>query len=128
MSGMTLLEMTVVILVLLSMVSILFIGSIAWKRGSDRALCIMNQQRVQKGMRSYANAYGHNPGDTVSGLRHRVIGLGRFVETTPVCPGGGIYNIGGVSGEDVVPQMGVLYMPCSFSGAQNHVPQSYADW
>ncbi|MBC7981098.1 MAG: prepilin-type N-terminal cleavage/methylation domain-containing protein, partial [Armatimonadetes bacterium] len=36
-SGMTLLELTVVILVLLSLISILFIGARAWKKGSDRA-------------------------------------------------------------------------------------------
>ncbi len=35
-SGMTLLELTVVILVLLSLIGILFIGARAWKRGSDR--------------------------------------------------------------------------------------------
>lgn len=33
-SGMTLLELTVVILVLLSLISILFIGARAWKKGS----------------------------------------------------------------------------------------------
>ena len=41
-AGMTLLELTVVILVLLSLISILFIGARAWKKGSDRAANIMN--------------------------------------------------------------------------------------
>ena len=36
-AGMTLLELTVVILVLLSLISILFVGARAWKKGSDRA-------------------------------------------------------------------------------------------
>ncbi len=36
-SGMTLLELTVVILVLLSLISILFIGARAWKKGSAPA-------------------------------------------------------------------------------------------
>ena len=36
-SGMTLIELTVVILVLLSLISILFVGARAWKKGSDRA-------------------------------------------------------------------------------------------
>ena len=40
-SGMTLIELTVVILVLLSLISILFVGARAWKRGSDRAGCII---------------------------------------------------------------------------------------
>ena len=54
-SGMTLLELTVVILVLLSLISILFIGARAWKKGSDRAGCIMNIRNVQQGMRSFQN-------------------------------------------------------------------------
>jgi prepilin-type N-terminal cleavage/methylation domain-containing protein len=41
-TGMTLLELTIVILVLLTLVSILFIGARAWKKGSDRAANIMN--------------------------------------------------------------------------------------
>ena len=45
--GMTLLELTVVILVLLSLISILFIGARAWKKGSDRAGCIMQIRNVQ---------------------------------------------------------------------------------
>ena len=50
-SGMTLLELTVVILVLLSLISILFIGARAWKKGSDRAGCIMNIRNVQQAVR-----------------------------------------------------------------------------
>ena len=41
-AGMTLLELTVVILVLLSLISILFVGARAWKKGSDRSANIMN--------------------------------------------------------------------------------------
>lgn len=40
-TAMTLLELTVVIMVLLSLISILFIGARAWKRGSDRTGCIL---------------------------------------------------------------------------------------
>ncbi|MGC4017627.1 MAG: prepilin-type N-terminal cleavage/methylation domain-containing protein [Luteolibacter sp.] len=46
--GMTLLELTVVILVLLSLISILFIGAKAWKKGSDRAGCIMNIRNLHR--------------------------------------------------------------------------------
>jgi prepilin-type N-terminal cleavage/methylation domain-containing protein len=53
--GMTLIELTVVILVLLSLISVLFIGAKAWKDGSDNANCIMNIRNFQTGARSYAN-------------------------------------------------------------------------
>jgi len=54
-SGMTLLELTVVILVLLSLIAILFVGARAWKRGSDRAGCIMNIRNVQQAARGHMN-------------------------------------------------------------------------
>lgn len=54
-SGMTLLELTVVILVLLSLISILFVGARAWKKGSDRSANIMNIRNVQQAARGHAN-------------------------------------------------------------------------
>ena len=123
-SGMTLIELTVVILVLLSLISILFIGARAWKRGSDRAGCIMNIRNVQQGMRSFQNMYGHEAGDAVTGAQALIIGSGKFVEQTPTCPGAGSYTIGG----DNLPAVGTLYMTCSLSGSDDHVPDSYTDW
>ena len=55
-SGMTLLEMTIVILVLLSLTSILFIGARAWKRGADRSANIMNLRNVQLAVRGHASS------------------------------------------------------------------------
>ncbi|WP_411825742.1 hypothetical protein [Luteolibacter sp. AS25] len=124
---MTLLELTVVILVLLSLISILFIGAQAWKKGSDRTLCIMNIRNVQNGVRSFCNLYGYNPGDSVSGLQLRVIGLGQFVETTPTCPSSGTYTYGETFGADTVPPIGELYMNCSLASS-GHVPDDQAAW
>ncbi len=121
---MTLLEMTVVILVILSLVSILFIGGKAWKRGSDRALCIMNLELVQKGVRSYGNLYGYTPGDTVVDLESKVIGLGRFVEKAPICPGHGSYTMLG----NQIPTRGTLYATCSLAGGGEHEPEDSATW
>ncbi len=126
-SGMTLLEMTVVILVLLSLISVLFIGAQAWKKGSDRTLCIMSIHNVQKGVRSFSNLYGHAPGENVPGLQMRVIGLGKFVEKTPTCPSSGAYSYGDTFGADTIPPVGEVYMKCSLS-ATGHVPNDTADW
>ncbi len=54
-SGMTLLELTVVILVLLSLISILFVGARAWKKGSDRSANILNLRNAQQAMRGHEN-------------------------------------------------------------------------
>ncbi|MBC8126009.1 MAG: prepilin-type N-terminal cleavage/methylation domain-containing protein, partial [Gloeobacteraceae cyanobacterium ES-bin-144] len=90
-SGMTLLELTVVILVLLSLISILFVGARAWKAGSDRAGCILNLRNVQQAVRAYQNSYdkGKTSG-SISGAD--LIGSGKYVETIPVCPAGGAYT------------------------------------
>ena len=127
-SGMTLLEMTVVIMVLLTLITVLFFGAQAWKRGSDRALCIIHIQNVQKGVRSYSNLYGFQPGSNAPNLQSRIIGLGRFIENTPVCPGGGNYTFGQANGQDTIPPMGTLYMECSLSTTFDHVPLVTPDW
>ena len=61
-SGMTLLELTVVILVLLSLISILFIGARAWKKGSDRSANILNIRNVQQAVRGHGNMHGITQG------------------------------------------------------------------
>ncbi|MEP2777548.1 MAG: hypothetical protein ABJQ29_07345 [Luteolibacter sp.] len=126
--GMTLLELTVVILVLLSLISILFVGAQGWKRGSDRSLCLMNIRNVQNGIRSFSNMYGYSPGQNVAGLQMRIIGLGKFVEKTPTCPASGNYTFGTSFGPDTVPPIGELYLRCDLSAQLGHAPTDYADW
>ena len=121
---MTLIELTVVTLVLLSLISVLFVGARAWKRGSDRAGCIMNIRNVQQGMRSFQNMNGHNPGETVVGAEGEVIGPDKFIESDPKCPGAGVYAMGG----DILPLVGVLYMTCDLAGTLNHAPVPHLDW
>lgn len=122
--GLTLLELTVVILVLLSLIGVLFVGGSAWKKGSDRALCIGNLQNVQKGVRGYSNLYGYDPGDVVAGLESKVIGAGKFVENHPDCPGGGTYSYLG----DQVPVVGTLYISCSLAASEQHEASDTSDW
>jgi type II secretory pathway pseudopilin PulG len=125
-TGMTLLELTVVILVLLSLISILFIGARAWKAGSDRAGCIIQIRNVQQGVRSYANMNGLNPGSTVAAWKTLVVGSGLFVETTPACLGGGSYTY---AADTVIPAVGTLAMTCSLSGGTTlHVPANTSGW
>ena len=123
-SGMTLIELTVVILVLLSLISILFVGARAWKRGSDRAGCIMNIRNVQQGMRSYQNMNGHSAGDTVTGALREIVGQGKFVESSPTCPSNGTYSYM----DDDLPLSGSLYMTSSLAATEKHVPSDFADW
>ncbi|MEO5914322.1 MAG: type II secretion system protein [Luteolibacter sp.] len=127
-SGMTLLEMTVVILVLLTLISVMFFGAKAWKRGSDRAMCIVLIQNVQKGVRSFSNLNGYAPGDNATNLQNQVIGMGKFVENTPICPGNGTYNFGVAFGVDTIPPEGELYMQCSLGTTEKHEPENHSEW
>lgn len=129
-SGMTLLELTVVILVLLSLISILFIGARAWKRGSDRAASILQIRNVQQAVRSFSNMNGKNPLDLVPELRAEVFGAGNFIENDPTVaghPAGGGYTFA-IASPSYIPDIGVLYMITG--GAGNGVgaePSTYYD-
>jgi type II secretory pathway pseudopilin PulG len=122
--AMTLVELTVVILMMLLLIVILTIGARTWKTGSDRSVCILNLQAVQKGVRSFSNLNGYVPGASVSGLEAQIIGAGRFVQSMPVCPSQGTYASGG----DVIPQMGSLYFNCSLASSGAHTPSVTDDW
>lgn len=125
---MTLLEMTVVILVLMTLISVLFFATRSWKRGSDRVICLINIQAVQKAVRSYSNLYGYAPGGTAPNLQSQIIGLGKFIESTPACPAAGSYAYGPTYGPDTVPPIGELYMECSLGTTEDHVPELTGDW
>lgn len=114
-SGMTLLELTVVILVLLSLISILFIGARAWKKGSDRAASILTIRNVQQAVRSFSNMNGHNPGDTVATLQADLFGPGKFIENDPTLgthPAGTGFSYT-IASDDTIPLVGILYMTAS---------------
>jgi type II secretory pathway pseudopilin PulG len=123
-SGMTLLELTVVILVLLSLISILFIGARAWKRGADRAGCIMNIRNVQQAARSHANMQGLAFGEALVATTD-LIGADLFMENAPLCP---TDNASAYTYGTVVPAVGVLYATCTSAEAGTHVPTGIQDW
>lgn len=124
--GMTLIELTVVILVLLSLVMILFLGAQAWKRGTDRASCLMQIRQVQVAVRSYSNLNEFRMGDDVSpvDLKAVLVGNSDWVQQSPVCPGGGTYSYGG----NIIPPLGRLYMDCSLAASDDHEPEDFAGW
>lgn len=120
-SGMTLLELTVVILVLLSLISILFIGARAWKKGSDRAGCIMNIRNVQQAVRGHQNMNNLIAGTELVAAT-KIWGANGYLNA-PNCPGGG-----GYVPTETVPGPGVLYLTCTLAGTLDHVPTGTGDW
>ena len=136
--GITLLEMSVVLLVLLALTTILAIGVHSWKRGSDRASCILSIRNVQTAVRSYQNFYGYVPGNRPAGtsggwdiadqLRQKEFITEAVYQTVTgnrECPGGGKYR---VPSKHVFPEPGELFVTCSLQGSNGHAPENRGDW
>ena len=81
--GVTLLELTVVILVLLTLIGILFVGVNAWRKGSDRAANILNVRNTSQAMRGFQNTRLAAVGDAFA--NNAAAGLLAYMRT-PVKP------------------------------------------
>jgi type II secretory pathway pseudopilin PulG len=110
-SGMTLLELTVIILVILSLIGILMVGVSAWKRGADRSANILNIRNVQQAVRAHANTRNLNIGDPCPSTD--IVGAGRYLEdiTEPNSSITYTYSAN-------VPAFGSLYLQASYSNAE----------
>lgn len=126
--GMTLMEMTVVILVLLLIIGVIFIGARAWLRGSARTTCIMNISLVQRTVRGYSNLHNYAPGAASPNLLAQIIGSNRFIQNVPICPAEGVYTYGEDFGVNTIPPMGAVYMKCSLATDLDHVPEVSPEW
>lgn len=104
-AGLTLIEVTLVIAVLLGLISVLFIGVAAYKAGSDRAKCIVNISTVQKAVRSVQNLYelDFNEAFTEADLIDA-----EMIQPDMDCPGDGTYTFAAV-----IPPLGTAYLTCT---------------
>ena len=137
-AGMTLLELTVVILVLLSLISILFVGARAWKKGSDRSACIINIRNTQQAVRGYLNM---NQGKTLAELTAT-----NSIEDTmydgddaylkePVCPADPDRSYATSylfeAPSQINPPLGTIFLSCLILPAGEdgaHLPDNTDDW
>jgi prepilin-type N-terminal cleavage/methylation domain-containing protein len=126
--GMTLLELTVVILVLLSLISILFIGARAWKRGTDRSGCILNLRNIQQAVRGEQNLKGANPGDAGL-LQATILGSTAYIAKIPRCPTNNTAYVYAIP--TYYPTANTLYATCpniAVTGSTDHVPPDLTGW
>lgn len=128
-SGMTLLELTVVIVVLLSLISIIFIGARAWKRGADRSANILNIRNIQQAVRSHANLYQLDAGSsplTSDILFDSGTGQGYLKEPKPPASTGAT----SYTYLTIVPEHGTLYVSNVAAIGAFYAPEpgSYSDW
>jgi type II secretory pathway pseudopilin PulG len=119
-AGLTLIELTLVVAVLLILIAVLFVGVASYSEGSNRAKCILNISELQKAARAYQNVYELVLEDPLPSTS--LIGTNRFIETSPICQSGGTYSFTGS-----VPPIGTAYMSCSM-GPTGHVPKTTTGW
>lgn len=118
--GLSAIELTAIIAVLIALISVLFIGVKAYKSSSDRAACVMNIHNIQNVVRSFSNLNGLAPGQSVArDLQSELVGPERFLEESPTCPAGGAYTYLG----NRIPTSGELYLSCSLAANERHAPQ-----
>ena len=124
--GLSVIELTAVIAVLIALIAILLVGMKAYKNSSDRAACVMNIHSFQNAVRSYSNLNGLAPGQalTATDLRAQLVGPDRFLEAVPTCPAGGAYSDLG----NRIPVHGELYLSCSLRASESHVPRRINAW
>jgi hypothetical protein len=138
MRGVSLLELTIVVFTLLVLITIIFVGARAWKRGGDRASCVLVLRNMQIATRSYQNLYGYRHGSrpiAENGSQDiaRQLHAKGYIEDKlfqqaigkQPCPGGGAYQC---ATPDVFPALGQLYLSCSLSTRDGHEPSVHADW
>lgn len=95
--GLTLIELTVVIVVLLGLVSVLFISARAWIEGSNAAKCVVNLSSIQKAAVSFYNLNNEtNPADLAA------LQAANMVGANISCPSGGDYTLTPTANQDEV--------------------------
>lgn len=108
---------SVTTLTMLSATSTLFVGARAWKKGSDRAACILQTRNVQQAIRGHQNMNSINQGAAIDW--NEIFGKDGYMPK-PVCPTGGTYTF-----SEVYPETGELACKCEHA---DHVPTNHENW
>lgn len=130
--GVTLIELTVVIAVILTLITVLFIGAQTYKKHADKAACIVNQNSIQKAVRAHVNLTGITIDWDFAQLT-----AANLLPTIPECPATGVEYAVTAADPESIP--GTVFSVCpsfdgvynaSTNGTPNHVPdpQRIAGW
>ncbi|HSP43740.1 MAG TPA: hypothetical protein VLO11_12770 [Luteolibacter sp.] len=103
---------------MLTATSTLFVGARSWKKGSDRAACIINIRNVQQAVRAHQNMNSKNIGEPIDW--DEIFGPDAFMEE-PECHAGGTYTFA-----RNYPEIGKL--ACTCSHGEDHQPADHENW
>jgi type II secretory pathway pseudopilin PulG len=125
-SGMTLIEISLVIALLLGLIAVVFLGIGSYRKGSDKAKCKMQLAAAQKAVRAQANFLNLNI-DAPFVSTTDAFGPGKALENEPVCPTGTTYTW-----LAVIPPVGESYGTCAYDDGDgtDHilVADTIKDW
>ena len=127
--GVTLIELTVVIAMILTLTSSLFFSANYYKDSSNKANCIVQLQGIQKVMRSYQNFNSLSPGDPIA--KSDIVGAGKAIPEEVFCPhSGGSYILA-----TEIPSFGTAFATCEdfdstvgSDPSQEHNAQDTTGW
>jgi hypothetical protein len=102
----------------LTATSTLFVGARAWKKGSDRAGCMINTRNIQQAIRGHQGMASLENGSPIPW--DKICGKGGYLHARPICPGGATYTFA-----ETVPEIGELACKCS---NPDHEPPNHKDW
>eukprot|EP01031_Cornospumella_fuschlensis_P005228 gene5228-6517_t len=108
-SGMTLIEISLVIALLLGLIAVVFLGIGSYRTGADKAKCKMQLAAVQKAVRAGANFQNIETGGALTDTD--VFGPGLLMNAAPVCPSAPATYTWGAT----VPATGTPYGTCSYT-------------
>ena len=107
--GLTLIEVSLVIALLLGLISIVFLGIGSYRKGADKAKCKMQLSQIQKAIRAHSNFNNLAVGATFG--EADAFGTGKPIGTVaPVCPSGGT-----ITWSATIPAVGTPYGNCSYT-------------
>lgn len=118
--GLTLIEVSLVIALLLGLISIVFLGIGSYRKGADKAKCKMQLSQVQKAMRAHANF--NNLAVGAAFAEADAWGAGKPIGTTaPTCPSGGA-----ITWQATIPAVGTPYGNCDFADVDAGISHALA--
>jgi len=124
--GMTLIELTVVIIVLLTLISVMFFVGTAYIKASNRTACLTNQSYIQKAMRGFESLEQLSEGASFKWSDLKADGyLGDPL--TMECPSNKKKYL--VADDGLIPPRGERVAPClDDEYKDDHVPEEVVQW
>jgi prepilin-type N-terminal cleavage/methylation domain-containing protein len=96
--GVTLIELSVVIAVILVLISVLFVGASYYRSSANEAACAVNRSSIEKAADSYMNIE-----ELSTVTLNDIQGAGTpFPNNIPACPDSGTYSISVTNGDSSV--------------------------